>query len=505
MTDCILIGHNQIGFDNYADFLENTGNNCAVKDFRLNYFNYEGKRWHLAKIINTFKKNDGSSILLSLNDFYFSNTIAYLGSFLHKNNIKFDYIHSFQEEKEKLKDFLLYENVKYIVITTTYYIVAEPVKEIVEFIKKHNTKIKILVGGPFIANQIIYFKNTECLYNLFDEIGADIYVNSNQGEKTLVNIINLNNYSELGSISNIYYKDKNKYKYSSDEEECNKLEDNLIDWNLFKSNLKKCVNIRSSISCPYSCKFCGFHLRGGKFQKLEAFTLKKELDCLFSNKNVKYLNFIDDLFDIPIKTLKDILKMMINRNYNYKWLCMLRCSSLDEESVKLLKDAGCIMVFLGLESGSDKMLLNMNKKANVCQFSKGINLLKKYDVLVHGNFITGFPGENDQTVKETINFIRSCGIDFYRSQLWYYDHITPIHKDKDLYNLKGSSFEWEHSTMNSKSAMEIIYDIFKDINDPVWMPQNSLFNFDSLLQLYDFGFNEQNIKLIFVYLNKHSL
>ena len=54
MTDCILIGHNQIGFDNYADFLENTGNNCAVKDFRLNYFNYEGKRWHLAKIINTF-------------------------------------------------------------------------------------------------------------------------------------------------------------------------------------------------------------------------------------------------------------------------------------------------------------------------------------------------------------------------------------------------------------------------------------------------------------------
>lgn len=497
MLDCVLIGHNQIEFDVYADFVESTGKSCAYNDFRLNYFKYEGKRWHLAKTINTLQKSPECAMSLNSYSFYFSNTIAYLGSFLNRNNLTFDYIHSFQEEKFKLRDILINKRVNCIVITTTYYIVSEPIKKIVEFIRRYNTNIKIIVGGPYVANQVQYFKDTDYLYSLFDEIGADIYVNSNQGEKTLVKIIKcLKGNLELNRVHNIYYKVRQKYKYYLSEIEENVLENNPVNWNLFEHSINKCVNIRSSISCPYSCKFCGYHRRGGKFQRIDAHVLKKELDCLFKIKKIKYLNFVDDLFDVPINILKETLKMMISANYNYKWSCQLRCSSLDDEAAKLLKEAGCITVFLGLESGSDKILLNMNKKATVSDYFNGIKLLKKYGITVHGNFIIGFPGENRHTISETVSFIKNCGLDFYRTQLWYYDHITPIYEERDIYGLTGCSFEWEHNTMNSKEASQRVFDIFKIIKDPVWIPQDSVFSFDSLLELYDSGFDNHNIKQI---------
>jgi len=497
MIDCVLVGHNQIEFDEYADYLEKMGSSCALDDFRLNYFKYEGNRWHLAKTINTLRKNTESAISLNLNSFYFSNTIAYLGSFLNRNNLTFDYVHSFQQDKFKLRDMLIKKKINCIAITTTYYLVVEPIKEIVEFIKKYNPNVKIIVGGPFIANQVVYFENTDYLYSLFDEIGADIYINSNQGEKTLLEVINyLKKNLKLYNISNIYFKEENKYKYLSSQEEENILANNPVKWSLFEQDLNKCVNIRSSISCPYSCKFCGFHIRGGKFQRLKAQILKNELDCLSKIKKVKYLNFVDDLFDVPLEILKDTLKMMIRENYNYKWSCQLRCSSLDDEAVKLLKEAGCISVFLGLESGSDKILLNMNKKAIVSDYNKGINLLKKNEITIHGNFITGFPGENEHTIRETVEFIKNSGIDYYRTQLWYYDQVTPIYNERHLYGLTGSSFEWEHNTMNSKEASHIIFDIFRNLKYPIWIPQDSFFSFDSLLELYDFGFDNSNIKLI---------
>jgi hypothetical protein len=55
--------------------------------------------------------------------------------------------------------------------------------------------------------------------------------------------------------------------------------------------------------------------------------------------------------------------------------------------------------------------------------------------------------------------------------LWYCERITPIWKQKEKYEIKGSNFEWSHKTMDSKEACDIIDELFLSIDNPIWVPQ----------------------------------
>ena len=133
-----------------------------------------------------------------------SPAIAYLGTFLTKHGFTFDYINSFQEEKGELERKLKKNNILTIAITTTLYISPFPIFEIMNFIRKHNRTVRVIVGGPFVATQVRVV-DRETLEYLFASIGADFYVNSAQGEAALVNIIKaLKGNLPPDQIDNIY-------------------------------------------------------------------------------------------------------------------------------------------------------------------------------------------------------------------------------------------------------------------------------------------------------------
>jgi radical SAM PhpK family P-methyltransferase len=251
--------------------------------------------------------------------------------------------------------------------------------------------------------------------------------------------------------------------------------------------------MRTSISCPFSCTFCGFPEHAGPYQTAPIEAVEKELNRVAGIGTVKCLQFIDDTFNVPSKRFKEILRMIINNKYNFQWYSHLRCQYLDEEMIELMKKSGCQGVFLGIESGNQQILKNMNKQVNVEKYLKGIALLKKYDILTHGSFIIGFPGETAQTVKDTFTFIKESGIDFYRAQLWYCDTITPIWKQREKYNIKGSHFEWSHATTDSKQACDTIDDLFLSIEKPIWVPQYN-FEFNGIFHLLHRGITLDQVK-----------
>ena len=158
-----------------------------------------------------------------------------------------------------------------------------------------------------------------------------------------------------------------------------------------------------------------------------------------------------------------------------------------------MKQAGCAGVFLGIESGSQDILQNMNKKATVNEYRRGIDLLRKAGILTFGSFIIGFPGETRESAEETIAFIRDSGIDYYRVHLWYCDPITPIWDQREQFGISGEGFSWSHDTMNCREAGDIIDNIFKTIREPVWIPQYN-FDFDSLWHLLYRGMDMRSIK-----------
>jgi radical SAM PhpK family P-methyltransferase len=431
----------------------------------------------------------------------FNLAIAYLGTYLHRRNLSFDYVNAFQDEKEVLGEKLAKGKPLTVAIITTLYVSVFPILEVVRFVKKYNNSVKIIIGGPFISNQVRALERRD-LESLFKFLGADVYVNSSQGEAALVKIIHaFKNNLPLERIDNIYYNVNGEFRETLISRENNRLSENMVNWDLFSHLVGAHINIRTSISCPFSCKFCGFPEHAGQYQTAGVVEIEEELNRVNKIEAAGSVHFIDDTFNVPVKRFKEILKMMIKNNYKFKWHSHFRCQFAERETVELMKESGCEGVILGIESGSNKMLKLMNKASKVEQYLNGIELLKSCGILMHGNFFIGFPGETRETVDETVRFIKESGIDFYNAQLWYCDTITPIWREREKFAVRGSNYEWTHATMDSQEASDLIDEIFSGIDEPIWVPQYN-FESDGLFHLLHRGLSLEQVKNFIKTFNK---
>jgi len=500
IIDCLFIGHNETDFARYERTVRGMGvDSGAYKDLNLNFIQYNNQAYTISDIFNLFYCNANVNFPgrpnkpLSTGDI-FSNAIAYLGTYLYRRGFTFDYVNSFQEDKEELMRKLQEEDILAVAIITTLYVSPLPVIEIMEFIKEYNGRAKIIIGGPFISTQV-RTQDPASLEYLFEKtIGADFYVNSSQGEATLVKLLQaLKHHLPVDQINNIYYKTDRGYRWTPVLPEDNKLSENLVDWDLFEGKLGEIVNVRTSVSCPFSCAFCGFPQHAGKFQAVEPARVMEELKALEQIESVKMVYFIDDTFNIPGKRFKEILRLIIKNKIKLKWISNFRSQYADQETLQLMKASGCLGVFLGIESGNNQILKHMNKAAKVEKYLEGIAILKEYGIVTMGSFIVGFPGETEETVQDTIQFIKASDLDFFRAQLWYCEPITPIWKEKDKYNLQGESFEWSHQTMNSKKAARLVDEIFLTFDKPIWTPQYH-FSFPRVWHLQHRGMSLEQVK-----------
>lgn len=501
IIDCLFIGHNEMRFEEYEKFIRRMGTKSpAYRDLNLNFVKYKGKPYSAQEIFNLFRYGEGSPIkedkygLLSLGN-NFSSAISYLGTYVHRRGFTFDFVNSFQNEKQVLIEKLQNEEIRAIAIPTTLYVSVFPIIEIMSLVKKYNKTAKVIMGGPFVSTNIRNQDNMTVEF-LFESIDADFYVNSSQGEAALVNILNaLKNNLPFDQIKNIYYRKGNKYIATPSETEDNRLEENMVDWNLFKNRSERFATIRSAISCPFSCAFCGFPEHAGKYQTVGVEAIENELNKLNEIGRIESIYIIDDTFNVPPDRYKDILRMMIKNKYGFKWHSYFRCQFADEETIELMKESGCEGVFLGIESGSQKILDNMNKKSTVEKYRKGLSLLKEYGIITFASFITGFPGETYDTYKETISFIEEQQPDFYRTQLWYCEPITAIYKQKDKYDIKGSQFEWSHATMDANTGSNLVDEMFLNVKNSIWMSQYN-FDFPNIFYLLHRDFTLDEVKAI---------
>lgn len=495
MIDCLLIGHNDIDFAKYEKMLRAMGTKLgAYRDLNLNYINYQDKPYRLLDILNHFYFENQPKDSLFHNGDFLSPAILYLGTYLNKHDYTFEYINSFNFQKEKLQRLLEREEILTIAITTTLYVSVKPLLEIIQFIKQYNPNVKIIVGGPFVYTQYLQ-TDVETFKFLLKSLGADYYVVNLEGEFALINIIDaLKNDLRLDQIKNIVFQKGTQSFITPQSPEDNKLEENMIKWSLFpKDDVGEFVSVRTSKSCPFSCAFCGFPERAGKYRFIDVAEIERELKVLHALGTVTTISFIDDTFNVPKERFKEILRMMIKNGFEFKWNSHFRCQFADAETVELMKASGCEGVFLGIESASEQILKNMRKNVCLDHYREGIELLHQHDITTYASFIIGFPGETDETIKETINFIEETKPTFFRTQLWYCDPITPIWDEKTEYQIKGSHFNWSHATMDCERSCDWIDHIFLNTKNSIWLPQYG-FEIFSLFYLQRKGMTLEQIK-----------
>jgi anaerobic magnesium-protoporphyrin IX monomethyl ester cyclase len=478
--DCLLVGHNELEFQQYFNILENMASSggrdhVAFTDMQLNCVRYQGKPYQAMDILTKFY-NEGLDPK-DHRDFYNGDClwtgITYLGSYLAKRGYTFDYINLFHWEKQQLREKLKTNNYRLIVLTGTMYVFEQNIWEIVTFIRRVKRDAKIIAGGPYISKEAEE-REPEYVKPLFRYLNADFYCYSREGEQTLVKLIEaLKNGVDVSTVHNLAYKKGNDYVVTPRLKETNPLADNMIDYPLFAEGFAKSgwANVRISDGCPYACGFCSFPEHGNeRYVIMSLDRIEREFDSIKAAGTITHIFFIDATMNVPPNQFKAMLRMMIRKNYGFKWHCFFRCDQTDEETIQLMKEAGCMGVFLGLESANETVLKNMDKTAHKADFRRTMPWFKKYGLRQMISVQVGFPGETYESLQESFDFIEEIKPDYTRIQIWFCDATTPVWRKRDKFSLKGKAYGWSHYTMNAETAVELVVRSFMALEHVSWVP-----------------------------------
>ena len=132
----------------------------------------------------------------------------------------------------------------------------------------------------------------------------------------------------------------------------------------------------------------------------------EELIFLKKRYNITLVSFFDETFTIDKQRVLDICKAIVDEKLDITWYCNTRANLLDEELIIAMRKAGCKGMSIGVESGSQKILDMASKRITVDEARTAIRLAKRNGIKVLCSFIFGLPGENWNTVHETIEFIK---------------------------------------------------------------------------------------------------
>ncbi|BCJ94169.1 hypothetical protein acsn021_17380 [Anaerocolumna cellulosilytica] len=411
-----------------------------------------------------------------------------LHHYLKKRNIHAAIVNDFTLDKKKLTYLLRNSSPKLVGISSTCVVEAEPIREMVDFIRNINPTIPIVVRGPFINNINYEYQNYKKIA-LLQRMGADIYIHERQGEKTLHNIyLELcKEKPDLSRVPNILYK-SNIQLYNSEHKilrtikvpENIHLDDEPVkELTFYGNHIKPPVYIRTDVSCVHNCTYCPYPISGDDVMYSSLDSIEKNLNYIHS-LGVKYIIFRDVSLNKSLERFKSILRMMIRNKYDFNWFSYFIISHSDDETYDLMEHSGCKGVILDIDSGVDTILKNMDKQVTRKKLAWGIKKLKEHNIISYASCTIGFPGETVETAKETIQFIEDYRPTFYDLQCWFYDNTSPIAKEKIYYNLEGSGYTWSHKDMDSSLASDIVFHGIKKITNSYFMPSTS-FNLWSLV------------------------
>lgn len=473
MLDCVIVGVNELDFDINAKRQRTLKKySGSYEEILTNSIYMDGKYYTSIELMNCLLR-DITVGDWDLNVFETPNMgVFYLTNFLRKHNLDTAFINHYNTGKEKLFK-LIAEGVRCVAITTTFYVTDEPIIEIIHDIRSIDKEVKIIVGGPRIYD--IYTSYSKAKRDLaLSRMGADYYVVDSQGESALCQLVTaIKGIGRLdfSRIPNIIALNKGQITDCMHIRETNSLDDNIIDWDLFdRDEYGNVVYMRTTRGCRYSCAYCTYPQFAGNYECSSLVSVEQEMDQL-CKKGVKYIIFIDDSFNIPLNRMRNICKMMIKNQYGFKWLSFFRCVKVDEDTIHLMRQSGCIGVYLGVESLNHSVLKNM-KKADI-DFVACCDLFAKYDILSLGSFIVGFPGETEETICETINIFNEHPTTFYNPQLYYHSKLAPINERKNEFNISGNGYSWSHFTMDWKEAVYWKNYMIQNVNTSILLPLHS--------------------------------
>ena len=181
----------------------------------------------------------------------------------------------------------------------------------------------------------------------------------------------------------------------------------LNKYPLYAPNGEMMLTILSSRGCPYNCSFCFKGIVGRSYHQRSPENIVAELKLVSQTYDVRNFYFIDDLFTIDVKRLEKILDYFIEQKLDYRWRCLARVDRITQDLLKKMYRAGCRQIHYGIESGNEDVLRRTSKHINLQQVRDAIRWTEEAGIRSKGYFILGLPGDNLESMQETIEFAAS--------------------------------------------------------------------------------------------------
>ncbi len=169
---------------------------------------------------------------------------------------------------------------------------------------------------------------------------------------------------------------------------------------------KRSMNMIVSRGCPSSCNFCYKFIFGNQYRLRSVGNVIAEIKELKEWYDVDFIGFVDDNTTANRHWVMDFCYKLVKADLSIHWGCSARVNQVGTEMLRNMKKAGCEWIGFGVESASQKILGNMNKKTNPEMASNAIRMVREAGIWANATFMCGYPGETKETLRETAKFMK---------------------------------------------------------------------------------------------------
>ena len=299
-----------------------------------------------------------------------------------------------------------------------------------KIVKKKRPDLIIVMGGIGASGA------GEEIINSFPWIDIVVY---GEGEETFKELLNcLVNDITLENTAGLIYRHQGRVVKNpkrprlKDLSKLGKLDFSMV-------NLKKyqLINVISARGCPFPCTFCDvapYWERQYVMRPLEFLVVEIEEILNEAGSDIVFV-FVDDTLTVSRKRTESLCRKLGPGGLNIEWACYARANDIDESLVKLMGESGCRKVYLGLESGSDKILKDICKGFNTDTAWRAAVIAKKYIPIVQTAFVWGFPSETWDDFNDTLlmmGYLASKGISVKANVLTPLPFSTHFKENQDF-------------------------------------------------------------------------
>lgn len=301
------------------------------------------------------------------------------------------------------KGFSGYDAVGITSLTPTY----PKARRIAESIREQDPDMPLIIGGPHAS-----FLGEEA-FETFD------YAVRGEGEYTFLELLEaLEEGRSPRGVRGLTYRDDGRILRNPDRPFIEDLDTlpfparhlfNLRAGGYMKMEGDVVASVVSSRGCPFGCSFCSTsRLTGLRWRARSPGNVGDELEEVGERYGYRSMAFVDDNFSLDPRRVERICDEIMERGLRLKWGCMSRVDTTvkNPRTVRKMAEAGCIRVYMGIESANQAVLESYRKRTNIEMIKKAINILRDNGIGVIGSFILGEIRETREMVERTIKFAK---------------------------------------------------------------------------------------------------